>query len=91
MATPAEVANDLWAQATYFARRDDGLARLCKDAARLIRAMVANETLDSRVYADVVSRLAKYVAGHGGMPERENQITKSLRRALETLQTLQAE
>lgn len=90
-ATPAEVANDLAAQARFFVKCDDGLARLCKDGARLIRAMLAKERLDSRIYSDVVSRLATYIALHGGMPERETQITKSLRRAIETLQTLRAE
>lgn len=93
-ATPAEVANDLWAQAAFFAKRDVDLdvniASLCRDSARLIRAMLAKEKLDTRVYGDVVSRLATHIARHGGMPERETQIAKSLRRALETLQTLRA-
>lgn len=90
-ATPAEVANDLFAQARYFAKRDDTVARLCTVAARLIRAKAAGELYDDRAYRDVEVALIKRVAERGGAPEREAQITKSLRRALETLQTLRTE
>jgi putative intracellular protease/amidase len=90
-ATPAQVANDLFAQARYFAKRDDAVARLCTVAARLIRAKAAGDPYDDRAYQDLEVALIKHVAASKGVPERETQITKSLRRALDTLQTLRAE
>lgn len=89
-ATPAEVANDLAAQARFFVKRDDDIAKLCRDSARLIRSILVFELVDEQSFADVVTRLEKY----GRTPPRgvfgASQIAKLLRRALETLQTLRA-
>jgi hypothetical protein len=83
MATPAQVANDLAVQADYFARRDDEIARLCRDSARLIRAMIAGQAVDERTYARVTFRLQGYNSRpHAAVP---SQIDKSLERALKTL------
>jgi hypothetical protein len=85
-ATPAEVANDLIAQATYFARRDDDIASLCRDSARLIRAMMGGQTVDERTYARVSFRLQGY--NSRPRPAVQSQIDKSLHRALVTLTDL---
>ena len=83
MATPAQVANDLAVQADYFARRDDEIARLCRDSGRLIRAMMAGQAVDERTYARVTFRLQGYNARpRAAVP---SQIDKSLERALKTL------
>jgi hypothetical protein len=83
MATPAQVANDLAVQADYFARRDDEIARLCRDSARLIRAMIAGQPVDGRTLRGVMTRLQ----GYNGRPRAAvpSQIDKSLERALKTL------
>ena len=83
MATPAQVANDLAVQADYFARRDDEIARLCRDSARLIRAMIAGQAVDERTYARVTFRLQ----GYNSRPRAAvpSQIDKSLWRAMVTI------
>ena len=85
-ATPAQVANDLAVQADYFARRDDNIARLCRDSLRLIRAMIAGQAVDERTYARVIFRLQ----GWNSRPRAAvpSQIDKSLDRALVTLKAL---
>ena len=85
-ATPAQVANDLAVQADYFARRDDNIARLCRDSLRLIRAMIAGQAVDERTYARVIRRLEDYTfRSRAAVP---SQIDKSLDRALVTLKAL---
>ena len=85
-ATPAQVANDLAVQADYFARRDDDIARLCRDSLRLIRAMIAGQAVDERTYARVIWRLQGYSSRpRAAVP---SQIDKSLDRALVTLKAL---
>jgi hypothetical protein len=86
MATPAQVANDLAVQADYFAKRDDEIARLCRDSARLIRAMIAGQAVDERTYARVTFRLQGY--SYWPRAALPSQIDKSLERALVTLQAL---
>lgn len=89
-ATPAEVANDLAAQATYFAKRDDDIARLCRDAARLIRGLTGGQQADGLafgpIYRDVLTRLQTY--NGRPRPSVESQIDKSLYRAQVTLTDL---
>ena len=83
MATPAQVANDLAAQADYFAKRDHDIAQLCRDSARVIRAMIAGQPVDGRTLRGVMTRLQ----GYNGRPRAAvpSQIDKSLERALKTL------
>jgi hypothetical protein len=88
MATPAQVANDLAVQADYFARRDDEIARLCRDSARLIRAMIAGQAVDGRTLSGVMTRLQ----GYNSRPRAavQSQIDKSLERAMVTINELNA-
>lgn len=87
MASPAQIANDLAAQATFWTRRDGDVARVCRDAARLIRAMLAGQPVDGRTYAGVQARLLSNGARYG----RSNEtIYWSLHRASETLMALRA-
>ena len=85
-ATPAQVANDLAVQADYFARRDDNIARLCRDSLRLIRALIGGQAVDERFHARVIFRLQ----GWNSRPRAAvpSQIDKSLDRALVTLKAL---
>ena len=47
-ATPAQVANDLEAQATFWRKRDDDIAKACLDAAHMIRLLLARRPVDGR-------------------------------------------
>ena len=85
-ATPAQVANDLAAQATFFAKRDDNIASLCRDSARLIRALIGGQAVADLTYARVIWRLEDYTfRPRAAVP---SQIDKSLDRALVTLTEL---
>jgi hypothetical protein len=87
-ATPAQVANDLALQATFFARRDDDIASLCRDSARLIRALIGGQAVDERFHARVIFRLQRWNSRpRAAVP---SQIDKSLDRALVTLTELKA-
>ena len=83
MATPAQVVNDLALQANYLAKRDHDIAQLCRDSARVIRAMIAGQPVDGRTLRGVMTRLQ----GYNSRPRAEvpSQIDKSLERALKTL------
>jgi len=87
-ATPAQVANDLALQATFFAKRDDGIVHLCRHSALLIRAPIGGQAVDERTYARVIFRLQ----GWNSRPRAAvpSQIDKSLDRALATLKALKA-
>lgn len=82
-ATPAEVANDLAAQAKFFVKRDDAIARLCADAASLIRSMIEDKPYDEVLYATVLARIAAAGCDHRCTPK--SQIEKSLHRAFLTI------
>ncbi|WP_297772708.1 hypothetical protein [uncultured Roseovarius sp.] len=57
MATPAQIANDMAAHAAYWAKRDREIERVCRDAARVIRALMAGEPVDGRTYGGLHMRL----------------------------------
>lgn len=57
MASPAEIANDMAAQAAYWVRRDKKVGRACLDAARVIRAFLSGEQVDGRTYYGLHGRL----------------------------------
>jgi hypothetical protein len=82
-ATPAQVVNDLALHAGYFAKRDPDIAQLCRDSARVIRAMIAGQPVDGRTLRGVMTRLQ----GYNSRPRAavQSQIDKSLERALKTL------
>ena len=82
MATPAQVANDLAAQAAWWGGRDEDLARTC----RLIRALDAGEHVQGRSYQGVQARLINLVHRYNIGPQNDSQIARSLRRACATLQ-----
>lgn len=83
-APPAEVANDLEAQAAFFRKRDEDVSRLCRDSARLIREMLAGTRIDGRSWGGVHRRLLDRCS----WKDSETQIGKSLRRGLATLTAL---
>lgn len=87
-ATPAQVANDLAAQATFFAKRDDGIVHLCRHSALLIRALIGGQAVDEGLYESVIFRLQRWNSRpRAAVP---SQIDKSLDRALVTLTELKA-
>lgn len=57
MATPAQVANDMAAQAAYWTGRDREVARTCLDAARVIRELLATKPVDGRTLHGLNRRL----------------------------------
>jgi hypothetical protein len=85
-ATPAQVANDLAAQAEYFRRRDDETSRACRDCARAIRALEAGEPLQDHVYGQLRGRVLNAWYSYRAQPD--TQIENSLHRGLATLTTL---
>lgn len=82
MASPEEVANDMAAWAKYYDGRDNGLARVCRDVAHLIRQMLCGRTIDGRTYNGVLTRLS-----NAGRCRRQanDQLQTSLSRAQHTL------
>lgn len=89
-ASPAEVANDLWAQGTYFQRRDDDVSKLCFDAAHLIRDFLAVKPIDGRRFYGVMSRIVSCLVDRPMRYSADSQIAKSLARARVTLDALRA-
>lgn len=85
-ATPAQVANDLDAQARFFDKRDADLSKTCRDCARLIRAMLNAGKIDGRTYSGVHTRMINMDVRYRGRPE--TQIAKSISRGLCTLQVM---
>ncbi len=87
-ATPAQVANDLEAQATYFQKRDDDIARVCRDTARMIRQHLASEPVDGRTWGGLHTRLLNQIGRYHSQPDV--QIARSMTRGLEALYQLRA-
>lgn len=85
-ATPAEVANDLDAQAAYFRKSDEDVSRLCRACAGLIRDYLAGRAVDGRTFYGVHRRLCDRTIGR----DCETQIGKSLARGRQTLEALRA-
>lgn len=88
-ATPAQVANDLDAQANHFSRADVALAQTCRDAARAIRVMQDEGTIDGRTFGGLHARMLNMVSRYGNTSD--SQIAKSLRRGLLTLQDMHSQ
>ena len=84
-ATPAQVANDLAAQAKYWDGRDNHVSRACHQCARLIRAMLAGDPVDGRTYGGLHRRLLALEISWCG---RNETIWNSLRRGRLTLEAL---
>lgn len=82
-ATPAQVANDLDAQAAFFAKREADLAAACRDCARAIRAMLNDGKIDGRTYGGVQQRMLNMDSRYRN--RAETQIAKSISRGLSTL------
>lgn len=57
MATPGQVANDMAAHAAFWAKRDRGVERACRDAERAIRTLIEGRRLDGRTYYGLDRRL----------------------------------
>lgn len=62
MATPAQIANDMDASATYWTGRDKHITRACTDAAAQIRALLAGERVDGRSWYGLQRRLMNFEA-----------------------------
>lgn len=86
-ATPAQVANDMAARATYWRGRDTRLENVCHDAALVIRRFLAGERVHGSTYRGLHGRLLRYEgtlarwSDHSGSGE-------ALSRARLTLETL---
>lgn len=90
MASPAQIANDMEAQAAYWTRRHPfDLADACRDAARIIRRFLDNETVDGRTVAGIIGRLERFAGQLGG--GYHGMIEESLYRAVHAIRTLQQE
>lgn len=88
MATPAQVANDLAAQAGYWAGRNDDLSRDLRQAAHMVRQFLSGAPVDGRTYRGLQTRLSNRLSsGAGVFPQAQ----PSLRRGIETLRLLRAE
>lgn len=87
--SPAQVANDLAAQATFYEKRDQRIANACRDCARVIRALLAKNLVDGRTYGGLHGRLIDLTLQHRN--RAESQIATSLNRGLVTLTTLWTE
>lgn len=85
-ATPAQVANDLDAQAAFFDKREADLAQACRDCARAIRAMLNDGKIDGRTYTGVHTRMMNMEARYRA--RRDTQIAKSITRGLTNLQVM---
>lgn len=88
MATPAEIANDMAAHATYWQKRDRKTFEACNDAARVIRMFLDGLQVDGRTYGGLHRRLLDLTSRHSadrvaGAPNFD--------RALQTLYQLRAE
>lgn len=57
MASPAEIGNDMAAHAIYWERRDRIIEGICRDAARMIRDLLAGKPVDGRRYGGLHRRL----------------------------------
>lgn len=87
-ATPAQVANDLDAQARFFAKREADLAQALWDCARLLRAYQHGDKVDGRTYAGVHHRMSTMETRYRG--RSDTQIAKSLTRGRLTLEQASA-
>ncbi len=85
MATPAQVANDMAAQASFWEKRDKVIHRACHDSARLIRAFLAGERVDGRTYHGLFGRLLDLESGRA---RAHFGIADNLSRARQTLSEL---
>jgi hypothetical protein len=88
-ATPAQIANDLEAQARYFAKHDDRVERACRDAARMIRQLIANEPVDGHTWSGLHTRLMELTSGTSRYAG--TQIDTSMSRGLQCLYELRAQ
>lgn len=88
-ATPAQVANDLEAQANYWLGRDKEVSRTCRDAARVIRQRLGSERVDGHTWGGLHRRLMDLDLSLRRKPG--SQIGKSVSRGLQTLYTLNAQ
>jgi len=88
MATPAQVANDMIAQARYFQGRDKKIFRACIDAARVIRLYLDGQKVDGRTYGGLHHRLVDLEIGSRA---RHFGVQSNLTRARMTLEHLHRE
>lgn len=86
-ATPAQVANDLDAQAKYWRGRDRDIEGVCRDGAWLIRQMIARAPIDGRTRNGLYKRLINMTGS--AMQNRQPQIFTSLTRARLTIDELE--
>lgn len=87
-APPAQIANDLEAQARFFAKRDDRVEKACRDAARMIRQHLAGEAVDGRTWGGLHTMLLDLTKTKGRYAG--TQIDTSMSRGLQCLYQLRA-
>ena len=85
-ASPAQVANDLAAQARFWDGRDRHVENVCRDAADAIRKMLAGEQLDGRTWHGLHRRLLDQEARFRS--SASTTIWRSLTRGRLTLEAL---
>lgn len=87
MATPAQIANDMTAQAAFWHRRDDAISDCCRECAHLIRMHLDEKQVDGRTCQGLVMKMEKLLAS----AECKPSVCMSMRRGLECLRSLNAE
>lgn len=88
MATPAEIANDLAAQAKFWRGRDDQVSFVCRDCASLIRQMRDGHRINKWTYDAVERRLLENLSRYKS--QGNTSISYSMARGLQTMTELRA-
>jgi hypothetical protein len=86
--SPAQVANDLAAQARFWEKRDRDIHKLCADAARVIRSYLAGEKVDGRVRHGLYARLLDHESRAGRGAWGGEQLQTSLLRGRLAVESL---
>lgn len=62
---PAQVLNDMRAQARFYERRDKYLHAICSDAANMLADMIERKPIDGRRWGGLHGRLLKFEGSRG--------------------------
>ncbi|WP_305970440.1 MULTISPECIES: hypothetical protein [unclassified Mameliella] len=89
MASPAEVANDMSAYARFWDGRDRRIERVCRDAARVIRSLLAGDRIDGRTWGGLHRRLLDMETA-SWMEREAPSMCWHLTRARTTIESLRA-
>lgn len=86
-ATPAQVANDMEAQAKYWSGRDMDIELACQAAGKVIRQYLKGQMPHENAVKDALSRIQRFAHA---TPELVNNPRNSLLRAQRTIRDFKA-